>query len=69
MATPDFVEDHSLNIGLMCNLIEGGMSMVGLGGVHTCPLGYIIIRVQVDGEEGYNEDQIAFVIPYLFTFA
>ena len=37
--------------------------MVGLGGIHTHPLGYIIIKVQVDGVGGYDEDQIALVIP------
>ena len=49
----------------MSNLVkvEGRVSMVGLGGMHTCPMGYMIIRVQVDGVGGYNKDQIALVIP------
>ena len=33
------------------------------------PLGYIIIRVQVDGVQGYDEDQIALVILDLPNFA
>ena len=30
--------------------------------MHTHPLGYIIIRVQVDGVGGYDEDQTALII-------
>ena len=43
--------------------------MVGLGGMCTHPLGYIIIRVQVEGVEGYDKDQVALVIPDLSEFA
>ena len=32
------------------------------------PLGYIVIQVQVDGVQGYDEDQIALVIPDLSYF-
>ena len=32
------------------------------------PLGYVIIRVQVEGVKGYNEDQVALVIPDLTAF-
>ena len=32
-------------------------------------MGYIIIWVQVDGVQGYDEDQIALVIPDLSDFA
>ena len=31
-------------------------------------MGYVIIRVQVDGVQGYDEDQIALVIPDLSNF-
>ena len=34
-----------------------------LGNVHTHHLGYVIVWVQVDGVQGYDEDQIALVIP------
>ena len=33
------------------------------------PLGYIIIHIQVDRVQGYDEDQIALVIPDLSNFA
>ena len=61
--TPEFVETHTHEIGLMSDLVEGRVSMVGLGGTCTCLLGYIIIMVQVNGVGGYNEDQIALIIP------
>ena len=35
--------------------------MIGLGNVFTQPLGYVVIWVQVDGVQGYDEDQIALV--------
>ena len=43
---------------------------MGLGNTYTRPLGYIIIIwVQVDRVQGYDEDQIALVIPDLSNFA
>ena len=32
---------------------------------YTRPLGYVVIQVQVDGVQGYDEDQIALIIPDL----
>ena len=37
------------------------VTCVGLGNAYTRPLGYIVIWVQVDGVQGYNEDQIVLV--------
>ena len=45
------------------------VACVGLGNVLTQPLGYIIVQVQVDGVQGYDEDQIALVILDLVNFA
>ena len=67
--TPEFIEDHPVKIGPMNNLVKGKVSMVGLGGMCTHPLGYIIISVQVDGVGDYNEDQIALIILDLSNFA
>ena len=39
------------------------MGINGFGGLFSPPLGYIIIRVQVDGVRGYDEDQVTLVIP------
>ena len=45
------------------DLIGTQVTCVGLGNAYTWPLGYIIVWVQVDGVQGYNEDQIALVVP------
>ena len=41
---------------------------MGLGDAFTQPLGYMVIQVQVDAVQGYDEDQIALVIPDLSDF-
>ena len=45
------------------------VTCVGLGNAYTRPLGYVVIRVQVDRVWGYDEDQIALVIPDFSKFA
>ena len=42
---------------------------MGLGNAYTRLLGYVVIQVQVDRVWGYNEDQIALVIPDFSNFA
>ena len=49
--TPEFVKAHSLDIGPLSDL-----GINGFGGVFSQPLGYIIIRVQVEGVWGYDKD-------------
>ena len=44
------------------------VTCVGLGNAYTRLLGYIVIWVQVDRVQGYDEDQIALVIPDLSNF-
>ena len=39
-----------------------------MGNTYTRPLGYAVIRVQVDGVWGYDEDQIALIIPDISHF-
>ena len=41
---------------------------MGLGNTLTHPIAYLIIQIQVDGVLGYNEDQMALVIPDLSNF-
>ena len=65
VVTPEFVEAHSLDMGLLSNLVDGTLKINGFGGLFYWPLGYVIIRVQVEGVKGYNEDQVALVIPDL----
>ena len=65
---PRYVSDHLLQVGPITNLIGTKVTCVGLGNTYTRPLGYIIIQVQVDKVQGYDEDQIALVILDLSNF-
>ena len=50
-------------MGPITDLIGTRVACKGLGNAYTQPLGYIIVWVQVDRVQGYDEDQIALVIP------
>ena len=65
---PKYISDHSLQMGLITDLLGAKVACVGLGNAYMRPLGYVIIWVQVDGVQGYDEDQIALVIPDLSNF-
>ena len=65
---PKYLSDHLLQMGLITNLLGAKVTCIGLGNAYTRPLGYIIIWVQVDGDQGYDEDQKALVIPDLSKF-
>ena len=67
--TPSFVEKCSLNVEPLTDLVGRLVTCVGLDNALTLPLGYIMIWVQVDGVQGYDEDQIALVILDLSNFA
>ena len=54
--TPKYVSDHSLQMGPITNLLGTKVTCVGLGNAYTRLLGYIIIWVQVDKVQGYDED-------------
>ena len=62
-------EPHSLPVGPITNLMGSKVVCKGLGNAYTRLLGYVIIQVQVDGVQGYNEDQIALIIPDFSNFA
>ena len=57
-----------LLVGPITNLMGAKVACVGLGNTYTRPLGYTIIRVQVDGVWGYDKDQIALIIPDFSNF-
>ena len=65
---PGFVKNCSLDVGPLSNLLSRWVTCVGLGSALTQPMGYVVIWVQVDGVQGYDEDQIALVIPHLSNF-
>ena len=55
-------------MGLITDLMGSKVACIGLGNAYTRPLGYVVIQVQVDGVQGYDEDQIALVIPDFSNF-
>ena len=55
-------------MGLVTDLIGLWVTSVGFGNAYTQPLGYVIVCIQVDGVQGYDEDQIALVVPDLLNF-
>ena len=67
--TPRYVNEHSLQVGPITDLMGSKVICVGLGNAYTRPLHYIVIWVQVDRVWGYDEDQIALVILDFSHFA
>ena len=63
-----YVKEHSLQVGPITNLMGSKVACMGLGNAYTRPLGYVVIWVQVDGVQGYDEDQIALVTPDFSNF-
>ena len=66
---PRYVSDHSLEVGPITDLMGSKVTCIGVGNSYTRLLGYVVIWVQVDRDWGYDEDQIALVIPDFSNFA
>ena len=54
--TSGFVKNHSLDVGPLSDLVGRQVTCVGLGKALTQSMGYVVIWIQVDGAQGYNED-------------
>ena len=63
---PGFVENLSLDVRPLSDLMGGQVATAGPGNALTQSIGYIMIQVQVDRVQGYDKDQIALVILYFF---
>ena len=66
--TLSFAQECSLDVGPLTDLMARWVTCVGLGNALAQPLGYIIVWVQVDWVQDYDEDQTALVIPDLSNF-
>ena len=64
-----YIKEHSLQVGSITDLMGSKVACMGLGNAYTRPLAYVVIWVQVDRVQGYNEDQIALIIPDHSNFA
>ena len=47
-----YVNEHSLQVGPITDLMGSKDACMGLGNAYTRPLGYIVIQVQVNGVWG-----------------
>ena len=64
LVTPEFVKDRGLEVGSIRDLNDhnGHIPLSGLGGRITKPLGYLILRVQIQYVPSYDKDQVALVV-------
>ena len=56
-------------MGPITNFLGAKVTCIGLHNAYIRPLGYVVIWVQVDGVQGYDEDQVALVILDISDFA
>ena len=66
--TAIFVEDGLLDVRPLSNLVGSQVTCVSLGNAFTQLFGYVVVRIQDKGVQGYDEDQIALVILNLPKF-
>ena len=66
--TLEFAKAHSLDVGPLRDLVDSTLKINWFRGQFFQLLGYVIIRVKVEGVKGYNKDQVALVIPDSTTF-
>ena len=61
--TPEFAQEWGYPVLLLDKLVNYPLHLVGLGGQCTCPLGFVIVRLQVKEVAGYDEDVVFLVVP------
>ena len=60
---PEFVQERGYPVLPLSGLGNYPLHLVGLGGRCTCPLGFVIARLQVREVAGYDEDVVFLVVP------
>ena len=60
--TPEFVQERGYPVLPLSGLVNYPLHLVGLGGQRTCPLGFVITRLQVKEVAVYDEDVIFLVV-------
>ena len=63
MITPALVQQCGFPVLPLEDLVDYPVNLVGLGGMHTSLLGFVILRVQVRDVAGYDEDAVFLVVP------
>ena len=59
----EFVQAQGYQVLPLDKLVDYPLHLVGLGGQFTCPLGFVIVRLQVKEVAGYDEDVVFLVVP------
>ena len=60
---PTLVQQCGFPVLPLDDLVDYLVNLMGLGGMHTSPLKFVILRVQVRGIAGYDEDAVFLVVP------
>ena len=60
---PGYVCQHEFPVLPLCDLVDHPINLVGLGGMRTCRLSFVILRVQVNEITSYDEDMVFLVVP------
>ena len=67
--TPTLVQQYGFPVLPLEDLVDYPLNLMGLGGKHTSPLGFVILHVQVQDIAGYDEDAVLLVVPDELEFA
>ena len=63
MMMPEFIQEWGYPVLLLDRLVNYPLHLAGLGGQCTCPLGFVITRLQVKEVAGYDKDVVFLVVP------
>ena len=61
--TPILVQQYGFPVLPLEDFMDYPLNLMGSGGKRTIPLGFVILRVQVQGISGYDEDVVFLVVP------
>ena len=61
--TPALLQQYGFPVLPLEDLVDYPLNIVGLGGKHTSPLGFVILCIQVWGIAGYDKDTVFLVVP------
>ena len=65
----EFMQAQGYLVLPLDKLVDNPLHLVGLGGQHSCPLGFVIVRLQVKEVAGYDEDVVFLVVPDESSFS
>ena len=60
---PNYIKHHEFPVFPLENLVDHLLNLVGLGGIRTISMGFVILWVQVMEIAGYDEDVVFRVVP------